>query len=81
MIDLSASQKQQLAMYRDHLARLERGEAWLGNHPGRLTVEEKAKEIGRLKALIAKVEAGEAQGGPFVVAVESTAGTLRTPNL
>jgi hypothetical protein len=60
MIDLSASQKQQLAMYKDHLARLERGEAWLGNHPGRLTAEEKAKKIGRLKALIAKVEAGEA---------------------
>jgi len=47
-------------MYKDHLARLERGEAWLANHPGRLTAEEKAKEIGRLKALIAKVEAGEA---------------------
>jgi hypothetical protein len=31
-----------------------------GQSPGRLTAEEKAKEIGRLKALIAKVEAGEA---------------------
>ncbi len=60
MINLSASQKQQLVMYQDHLVRLERGEAWLVNHPGRPTAEEKAKEIGRLKALIAKVEAGEA---------------------
>jgi hypothetical protein len=60
MIELSASQKWQLAMYKDHLARLERGEAWLADYPRRLTAEEKAKEIHRLEALIAKVEAGEA---------------------
>jgi hypothetical protein len=60
MIDLSASQKQSLILYKDRLARVERGEVWSSNHPGPYTAQEKAEEIARIKALIAKVEAGDA---------------------
>jgi hypothetical protein len=60
MIDLSASQKQHLATYKDRLVRVERGEVWGSDHPGPYTAEEKAQEIGRIKELITSVEAGDA---------------------
>lgn len=56
MVDLSASQKQLLATYKDRLVRVERGEVWGSDHLGPYTAEEKAKEIERIKALIANVE-------------------------
>lgn len=60
MKDLSASQKKAVASYKKRLAAIERGEVWSGGHPGPYTAQEKADEIARTKALIAKMEAGEA---------------------
>lgn len=55
MVDLSTSQAQLLKTYKDRLARVERGEVWGSDHPGPYTAEEKAKEIERIKALIASM--------------------------
>ena len=60
MVDLSTSQKELLATYKDRLARVERGEVWGSDHPGPYTANEKADEIARIKAVISKVEAGHA---------------------
>lgn len=56
MVDLSEYQKRQLAIYKDRLARVERGEVWGSDHPGPYTAEEKAREIARVKALIASID-------------------------
>jgi hypothetical protein len=59
MVDLSESQKLEIATYRERLARLERGEV-LGNHQGRpYTHAELATEIARTKSLIAALESGK----------------------
>ena len=50
MVDLTASQKKQLATYKDRLARVKRGEVGASDHPGPDTPEEKTAEIARLKA-------------------------------
>jgi hypothetical protein len=34
MVDLTASQKKQLATYKDRLARVKRDEVWARDHPG-----------------------------------------------
>jgi hypothetical protein len=34
MVDLTASQKKQLATYKDRLARVKRDEVWASDHPG-----------------------------------------------
>jgi hypothetical protein len=60
MVDYSESQKQQLAIYRERLRRVERGEVWGSDHLGPYTPEEKTAEIARITALIAKVEADDA---------------------
>ena len=60
MANLSASQKHQVATYRDRLSRVVRGEVWGSDYPGPYTPEEKAAEIAQLKSLIARVEAGVA---------------------
>ncbi len=59
MVDLSAAQEQQLATYKERLARLERGEVWGSDHPGPYTPDERAEEIARIKALIARVAVGD----------------------
>ena len=60
MVDLSESQKLEIATYRERLARLERGEV-LGNDQGRpYTHAEMATEIARTKSLIAALESGNA---------------------
>lgn len=59
MVDFSESQKQQLAIYRERLRRVERGEVWGSDHLGPYTPEE-AAEIARITALIAKVGADDA---------------------
>jgi hypothetical protein len=59
MMDLSASQKKAIATYERRLAGVETGNVWCNGHPGPYTAKEKADEIARYKALIAKVEAGE----------------------
>jgi hypothetical protein len=56
MIDLSTSQRKELELYRDRLARVKRGEVWGSDHPGPYTEEEKAKEIARIEAIIASIE-------------------------
>lgn len=56
MVDLSNHQQQQLAMYKDRLARVERGEVWGSDHSGPYTAEEKVREIAPIKALIAAIE-------------------------
>jgi hypothetical protein len=61
MGDLTASQKKQLATYKDRLARVKRGEVWASDHHGPYTPEEKAAEIARLKARIAEWEASLAR--------------------
>jgi hypothetical protein len=60
MFDTSASQKLSLAAYKKRLALAERGEIWIGGHPGPFTAQEKADEIAHLKAVIAEMEAGDA---------------------
>jgi hypothetical protein len=60
MIDLSASQRQELELYRDRLARVKKGEVWGSDHPGPYTEEEKDHEIARIEAIIANIEAGNA---------------------
>lgn len=60
MVDLNAAQQQHLATYKDRLARVERGEVWGSDHLGPYTPEEKAEEIARIKALITRVEMGNA---------------------
>jgi hypothetical protein len=60
MVDFSESQKQQLALYRERLRRVQHGEVWGSNHPGPYTPEEKATEIARITALIAKVGTDDA---------------------
>jgi len=50
MIDISASQRVELELYRDRLARVKRGEVWDSEHPGPYTAEEKAQEIARIEA-------------------------------
>ena len=57
MVDLTPSQKKQLATYKNRLARVKRGELWASDHPGPYTPEEKAAEIARLNAHIAQLEA------------------------
>ena len=57
MVDLTPSQKKQLATYKNRLASVKRGEVWASDHPGQYTPEEKAAEIARLKARIAELEA------------------------
>jgi hypothetical protein len=57
MVDLTPSQKKQLATYKNRLARVKRGELWASDHPGPYTPGEKAAEIARLKARIAQLEA------------------------
>jgi hypothetical protein len=57
MVDLTPSQKKQLATYKNRLARVKRGELWASDHPGPYTPEEKAAEIARLNAHIARLEA------------------------
>jgi hypothetical protein len=59
MMDLSESQKKAIASYKRRLAAVERGDVWCNGHPGPYTAKEKADEIARFEALIAKVEAGE----------------------
>jgi hypothetical protein len=59
MIDLSESEKKHLARYKTQVARVEKGLMW-GDHPGPYTDKEKAGEIARIKALIARVEARNA---------------------
>jgi len=56
MIDFSVSQKQQIDILKEHLARVENGEVFASNHPGPYTDEEKTKEIGRIKAHIRSIE-------------------------
>jgi hypothetical protein len=58
MIDLSKSQGQQLIIYRDRLARVERGEVWGSDHPGPYTAVERAAEIARIQSLILELETG-----------------------
>ena len=58
MIDLSASQRQELELYRDRLARVKNGEVWGGDHPGPYTAEEKAQEIARIEAIITNIVMG-----------------------
>ena len=60
MVDFSVARRQQLLVYRDRLARVERGEVWGSDHPGPYTDEERAQEIARIKELIAKLEAEDA---------------------
>ena len=60
MIDISASQRQKIATYKEMLARLEREESLLGDRPERLGKEERTKEIADLRALIARMEEGNA---------------------
>jgi hypothetical protein len=57
MVDLTPSQKKQLATYKNRLGRVMRGELWASDHPGPYTPEEKAAEVVRLKARIAQLEA------------------------
>jgi len=56
MVDFSAAQRQQLALYRDRLARVENGEVWGIDNPGPYSPEEKAQEIARIKTRIADLE-------------------------
>jgi hypothetical protein len=56
MIDISASQRKELELYRDRLARVKRGEVWGSEHPGPYTAEEKVREIARIDAIIAEIE-------------------------
>ncbi len=56
MIDLTDDQRQQLATFKDRLARVERGEVWGSDHPGPYTAEEKTREIARIKAIINSIE-------------------------
>jgi hypothetical protein len=56
MIGLSPWQKRQLEMHRARLRRVQRGEMWGRDRPGPHSPEEKAAEIARIKALIAKAE-------------------------
>jgi hypothetical protein len=57
MVDLTPSEKKQLATYKNRLARVKRGELWTSDHPGPYTPEERAAEIARLNARIARLEA------------------------
>jgi hypothetical protein len=59
MINLSESQKKQLARYQAQIARVAKGAVW-GDHPGPYTPKEKAEEIARIESLIARVKAGHA---------------------
>jgi hypothetical protein len=59
MTDLSMSEKRHLAQYRVQVERVERGLMW-GDHPGPYTEKEKAQEIARIQALIARLEARNA---------------------
>jgi hypothetical protein len=57
MIDLNASQRQELKLYQDRLARIKKGEVWGGDHPGPYTDQEKAQEIARIETVIAGIKA------------------------
>ena len=61
MVDLSESEKKHLAQYRVQVERVEQGLTW-GDRPGPYTDKEKAEEIARIKALIARIEARNAEG-------------------
>jgi hypothetical protein len=52
LVDLTASQKKQLATYKDRLARVKRDEIWASDHPGQYRAEENAA-----KARIARLDA------------------------
>jgi len=56
MIDISASQRKELELYRDRLARVKRDEVWGNERPGPCTAEEKVREIVRIEAVIAEIE-------------------------
>jgi hypothetical protein len=60
MVDLNEWQKQQLATYKNRLARVQAGEVWGNDHLGPYTPDEKAAEIARIKSLIARIEKGDA---------------------
>ena len=57
MVDLS--NRKFLEDLQDRLARVERGEVWGSDHEGPYTPQEKANEIARIKAEIARVTSGE----------------------
>jgi hypothetical protein len=62
MVDLLQSEKYFLAKLKERLARVQKGDVWDSDHPGPYTADEKLQEIARIKALIARVEAGDSQG-------------------
>ena len=49
--------EQDLDALKQRLARVQNGEVWGSDHPGPYTPEELAREIDRIKALIAALEA------------------------
>jgi hypothetical protein len=62
MVDLLESEKYFLAKLKERLGRVQKGDVWDRDHPGPYTGDDKVQEIARIKALIARVEAGDAQG-------------------
>ncbi len=58
MIDLSRETGDFLAVLKARLARGGNGDIWDSEHLGPYSVEEKAREIARIKAKITEVEAG-----------------------
>jgi hypothetical protein len=60
MTDLIEPQKQLLALYRDRLARVKKGEVLGADFPGPYTEQWRAGEIARIEAEIARIEAGDA---------------------
>jgi hypothetical protein len=60
MVELSKEYRQFLKDLKDRLARVERGEVWGSDHEGPYTPQEKADEIARIKAEIARVKSGDA---------------------
>jgi len=56
MISVRDYQEQLLATYKDHLARVERGEVWRSDHADPYSAEEQAVEIRRIKATITMLE-------------------------
>jgi hypothetical protein len=60
MIEYHKPYKQHLDFLRERLVRVKRDDVWGSDHEGPYTSGEKAAEIVRLKAEIAKEEAGNA---------------------
>jgi hypothetical protein len=48
-----------LKVLKERLDRVKKGEVWSSDQPGPYSSEEKAAEIARIKALIARIEAGD----------------------